>query len=222
MDSLPNELIELIGLNFDLVSAVMFSRTCWRNYNNIILHIDRLRISRRKVFDDINAIKYEVCKRENSYVDLYGDYCGVREIHGRTVCSIVSNTYNLINEFCDGPWGDSDLVIFSDNLKMKKTNHDITYSDISGDSDSDLDDYDDSTDIYCDLTDVPDKYKQVDIIYTNHAINNPRALGRDDVIGVDYSTLSSNPRKYNDVSVCSRPPKIINGELIWRGWYEKT
>ena len=95
MDALPVELIETIGRLLDAISAVMFSRTSWRNYEITRAHV--LKVTRHKLLlYEITAIKNEVCERdENARKDYYGRYCGVRTYpDGRVVGSISRTDYD--------------------------------------------------------------------------------------------------------------------------------
>jgi hypothetical protein len=98
MDLLPAELIDVIGQFLDVTSAVRFSRVCWRIYETTRAHV--LKVTRHKLLlDEIIAIKYEVCERdENARKDYYGRYCGVRTYpNGRIVGSISRTDYDGVD-----------------------------------------------------------------------------------------------------------------------------
>jgi hypothetical protein len=191
MDSLPVEMIELIGHFLDFHSAARFSFTCRTAYELVHPYISKMVAVRKSICREIAAVKYEICERDESVRgDIYGNYCSIRSYNcGRVVGALHCTVYNQKNAIAI-----EDTIFFSDIVEITDGNR--------GRSVDYLDDDDRQVDIICYCEDLGARMSRCDVIGTGYT----------DI----YWTDARDWRMRSYVSVRVKSPMITAGKLQWK------
>jgi hypothetical protein len=196
MESLPNEIIDMIAWRLDIPTAVRFSRTCWRTYAVVSAGYEKLITRRKLVLDELAAIKYQICERgENVRDDCYGKYCSIRTYPDRTVGVVHCTAY-------DYKPGDSvgieSTVFFSTDIKLKGFKRDC-----------------DKYDLFY-IRDFSDDDDQLQVEIYGFKSTRPVQNPPENPIDVDNKILYENQESaYGHISIGMLTPTIVDGELQW-------